>query len=105
MAMPKSFQIMSEETPTIYKGFFDLIDAVKKDSGLDDKTFELVYLAIKAASGQDGIPSVITHAARAKAAGATREEVRGAVLVSLVTNGLQGVSSCLVTALETYDNA
>ncbi|MCL2227211.1 MAG: carboxymuconolactone decarboxylase family protein [Oscillospiraceae bacterium] len=105
MEMPKFFQIMSEETPAVSKGFFDMAGAIQKEGGLDDKTFQLVYIAIKAAGGSDGLGSVVAHTVMAKQAGATREEIRGAILVSLMTNGLQGVVSCLEAALDAYDKA
>jgi len=105
MALPKFFQIMNDETPGVYKAFFDMVSALQGEGGLDEKTFQLVYIAIKATRGADGLGSVIAHTAMAKKAGATREEVRGAILVSLMTDGLQGVGSCLEAALEAYDNA
>ncbi|MCL2391191.1 MAG: carboxymuconolactone decarboxylase family protein [Oscillospiraceae bacterium] len=105
MDLPKFFSIMNDETPTIFKGFFDMAGAIQKDGGLDEKTFQLIYIAIKASQGTDGLGSVVAHTAMAKKAGATREEIRGAVLVSLMTDGLTGVSSCLEAALDAYDNA
>jgi len=105
MTLPKFFRIMNDETPSVFKGFFDMVGAIQKDGGLDEKTFQLIYIAIKAASGSDGLDSVVAHTAMAKKAGATREEIRGAILVSLMTNGLQGVGSCLEAALDAYDKA
>jgi AhpD family alkylhydroperoxidase len=103
MAEKHFFQVLTEETPGINKAFFDLVGAIQKDSGLDEKTFQLVYIGIKAANGEIG--SVVAHAGFAKKAGATREEVRGAVLVSLMTNGVTGIAACLSAALDAYDNA
>ena len=105
MSMPKFFEIMQNETPGVTKGFFDMAGAIQKEGGLDEKTFQLIYIAIKAAGGSDGLGSVIAHTAMAKAAGATREEIRGAILVSLMTDGLTGVASCLEAALDAYDRA
>ena len=101
--MSKFFQIILDETPSVHRAFFDLVGALDKDGGLDEKTFQLVYIGIKAASGVVG--SVAAHAGFAKKVGATREEVRGAVLISMMTNGVDGVASCLEAALEAYDNA
>ena len=103
MAGKHFFQIISEEAPSVHKAFFDLAGALGKDGGLDEKTFQLIYIGIKAAGGV--VSSVVAHAGYAKKAGATREEVRGAVLISLMTNGVDGVASCLEAALEAYDNA
>jgi AhpD family alkylhydroperoxidase len=50
---------------------------IEKFGGLDAKTFQLVYMALQASRG--AVASVSAHAAFAKRAGATREEVRGAI--------------------------
>jgi alkylhydroperoxidase/carboxymuconolactone decarboxylase family protein YurZ len=103
MAEKHFIELLNEEVPDIAKSFFGLADNLTSNAGLDPKTFQLVYIAIKAAACQTG--SVGAHAAFAKQAGATREEVRGAVLVSLMTNGVDGVAACLAAALNGYDNA
>jgi len=36
--------------------------------------------------------------------GASREEIKDAILITLTVCGLKGVSTCLQTALEAYDN-
>ena len=103
MAEKSFFQVLEEEAPSVNGAFFGLAGALEKDGGLDAKTFQLVYLAIKASKGEVG--SVSAHAGFAKKAGATREEVRGAVLVSLMTDGITGVASCLPAAMDSYDKA
>ena len=103
MAEKHFLELLAEEAPSINKAFFDLADELKDNAGLDEKTFQLIYIGIKAAGGETG--SVAAHAGYAKKAGATREEVRGAVLISLMTNGITGVASCLAAALDSYDNA
>ena len=97
------FELLAEETPGLQKVFLDLISTIKSDAGLDEKTFQLVYIGISAHRGETG--SVIAHVGPAKRAGATRDEVRGAVLVSLMTCGVAGIRDCLQAALDTYDNA
>jgi len=103
MAEKDFIQLFAEETPTVSKAFFGFADDLRDNGGLDEKTFQLIYLGIKAAGGETG--SVVAHAAYAKKAGATRNEVRGAVMVSLMTNGVTGIASCLGPALESYDKA
>ena len=103
MAEKHFLELLAEEVPGINRSFFELADNLKNDAGLDEKTFQLVYIGIKAASGESG--SVAAHAGYAKKAGASRNEVRGAVLISLMTNGVDGVASCLAAALNSYDNA
>ena len=103
MAEKHFIELMSEEAPVVSKAFFDLADTLQKDSGLDEKTFQLVYMALKASVGETG--AVAAHAGLAKKAGATREEVLGAVLITLMTNGVHGVSGCFGAAIDGYDNA
>ena len=103
MAEKSFFEVWQEGSPGTSKAFFDLAGAIEKEGGLDAKTFQLVYIAIKASKSEAG--SVAAHAGFAKRAGATRDEVRGAVLVSLMTDGISGVSSCLPAAMEAYDRA
>ena len=103
MAEKTFFDTVKEETPDISNAFFSLVGALEKDCGLDAKTFQLVYIGIRAAGGVVG--AMKGHATLAKKAGATREEVRGAVLISMMTSGVAGISTCLEAALEAYDNA
>ena len=103
MAEKNFFELFAEEAPEISKTFGELVGNIKATSGLDEKTFELVFIGIRAADCS--VNSVAAHTGFAKKAGATREEVRGAILVSMLANGVDGVSACLAAALEAYDNA
>ena len=103
MAEKHFMEILSEEAPVVSKAFFDLAGTLMKDAGLDAKTFQLVYIALKASIGEVG--AVAAHAVEAKKAGAAREEVLGAILITLMTNGVHGVSTCIAAALDSYDNA
>ena len=103
MSEPMFLQVLGKETPEVYSAQRGLFKALEEGSGLDAKTFQLVYLGINAAYGQTG--SVAAHAGLAKKAGATREEVRGAVLVTLITSGARGLAACLEAALDSYDNS
>ena len=103
MAEKHFIEIMEEEAPIVCKAFFDFAGTIKKDAGLDEKTFQLIYIALKASVGETG--AVAAHAGMAKEAGASREEVLGAIFVTLMTNGVHGVSTCLAAALNAYDNA
>ena len=69
-------------------------------SALDAKTSALAYLAVLAALRMEsGVPF---HAAQARRAGATRDEVISAVLVGLPAAGNQ-VVQVLPAALAAYD--
>ena len=102
MAESNFFDVWGNESPETMKAFFDYAGALQTKGGLDEKTFQLIYIALQAQNGAVG--SVAGHTAFAKKAGATREEVRGAVLTTLMF-GINGVADCLTAALQAYDNA
>ncbi len=96
------FMVFKAEAPQVAEAFDGLIQAVSSSGGMDTKTRQLIYVGIKASQG-DAL-AVAAHVPMAKAAGASREEVRDAVLISLTVSGVQGVVHCLVPALEAYEN-
>jgi AhpD family alkylhydroperoxidase len=73
--------------------FMDFAQSLPYQTGLDEKTFQLIYIALQAQNGAVG--SVAAHTGLAKKAGATKEEVVGAVLTTL----LLGITASL-TALR-----
>jgi alkylhydroperoxidase/carboxymuconolactone decarboxylase family protein YurZ len=103
MAEINFFELWGKESPDTMKAFMDFAGKIQDKCGLDEKTFQLVYMAIQASRG--GVGSVAAHAGFAKKAGATKQEVIGAVLVSLMTSGINGVSDCLAAASQGYDNS
>jgi alkylhydroperoxidase/carboxymuconolactone decarboxylase family protein YurZ len=92
-----------KEAPEVAKAFDGLIDALKSTSGLDAKTKQLVYIGIKSSMGDT--TAVYYHVKMAKQLGTTREEIRDTILITLTVCGLKGVTSCLPTAMEAYDQA
>jgi alkylhydroperoxidase/carboxymuconolactone decarboxylase family protein YurZ len=101
MNISSPFAVFQNEAPEVAAAFDNLIKALSSTNGLDAKTRQLIYIGIKASQGDAG--AVTAHVPMAKADGATREEVRDAVLLSLTVSGIKGVVSCLVPALEAYD--
>jgi alkylhydroperoxidase/carboxymuconolactone decarboxylase family protein YurZ len=98
-----SIKTFQKEAPEVAKAFDGLIDALKSTTGLEAKTKQLVYIGIKSALGD--ATSVYYHVIMAKKLGATRDEIKDTVLITLSVCGLKGVTSCLPTALDAYDNA
>ena len=93
--------VFYQEAPKVAKAFDHLIEALKETAGLDAKTKQLIYIGIKAALGDS--TSIRFHVPMAKTLGATREEIRDTILITLSVSGLKGVVSCLPLALEIYD--
>lgn len=103
MIQSNPLQVFYSEAPAVAGAFNTLVQALEDTSGLDDKTKQLVYIGIKAALGD--VTAVYYHVPFAKKAGASREEVKDSILITLTVCGLKGVALCLPTALEVYDNA
>ncbi|NLT14452.1 MAG: carboxymuconolactone decarboxylase family protein [Clostridiales bacterium] len=102
MAEASFFDVWGKESPETMKAFFDYAGVLQTKGGLDEKTFQLIYIALQAQLGNAG--SVAGHTGFAKKAGATREEVIGAVLTTLML-GINGVAACLPAAVQAYDNS
>lgn len=94
-------ETFQKEAPEVAKAFDGLITTLKNTSGLDAKTKQLVYLGIKAALGD--ATAIYFHVQMAKKLGATRDEIKDTILITLSVVGLTGVATCLPVALETYD--
>ena len=96
------FEVFQQEAPEVFEGFNGLIRSLINTKGLDQKTKQLIYIGMKASLGDE--TAVFFHVPMAKQAGATREEVLETILLTLSVCGLKGVNTCLVKALEAYDN-
>ena len=92
--------MFQEEAPEVAQAFNGLIISLVGRKGLDQKTKQLIYIAMKAAMGDDA--AVTAHIPMAKAAGATREEVIDAILMTLTVSGIRGVVHCLPEAVKQY---
>ncbi|HEX5168510.1 MAG TPA: carboxymuconolactone decarboxylase family protein [Cyclobacteriaceae bacterium] len=90
-----------KESPHVSKAFDGLVEAIKNTTGLDAKTKQLIYIGIQAAVGNT--TAVYYHVPMAKKSGASREEIKDAILITLTVCGLKGVTTCLSVALDVYD--
>jgi len=96
------FQLFLDECPRQAAAWMQAVQQLATATALDEKTAALAYLAVLAALRlESGVPF---HVAHAKRAGATREEVLGAVLIGLPAAG-NGVIAALPAALRAYDAA
>jgi len=94
-------ETFAAEAPDVAAAFDRLIDTLVSTDGLDARTKQIAYIAIKAAQGD--ATAVALHVPVAKRLGATRAEVRDAILLTLTTSGLNGVAKCLPAALQASD--
>ncbi|MDX8549927.1 carboxymuconolactone decarboxylase family protein [Methanospirillum sp. J.3.6.1-F.2.7.3] len=94
-------ELFQKEAPEAAAAFNGLIQALIASEGLDQKTKQLIYIAMKTAMGDDR--AVRAHLPMAKGLGATREEILDAVLLTLTVSGISGVLKVLPLIVEMYD--
>ena len=95
-----SFSLFMTETPEVGKAYMDMVMKQSEASALDRKTHELTYISVLAAIRMTG--GLNFHVKSAKELGASRDEVKSAVLVGLPVAGITLVDA-LETALSAYD--
>lgn len=93
--------IFQEEAPEIAAAFNGLVEVLKTSNGLDEKTKNLIYIGIKATLGDT--TAVYFHVQMAKKLGATRDEIKDTILITLTVCGLKGGVTCLPAAMQAYD--
>jgi len=102
--MSKSgYMIFQQESPDVAAAFNKLIETIAKPSALETKTKQLLYIAMKIVT--DDVGAALMHVSFAKKAGASREELRETVLLTLTVVGLKGINTALSAVLEAYDKA
>lgn len=93
-------EIFKNEAPEVAKAFNGLITSLIATKGLDQKTKQLIYIAMKASMGD--VMAVKAHIPMAKQSGATKEEVVDAILMTLTVSGIRGVVTCLPEAVKQF---
>ncbi|MFB3766502.1 MAG: carboxymuconolactone decarboxylase family protein [Methanotrichaceae archaeon] len=101
MKSKNPLEIFQAEAPDVAKAFDDLIKAIVASKGLDEKTKQLIYIAIKASNGD--VSAVNAHIPMAKKLGATKEEVVDAILMTLTVSGIRGIVSCLPEVTKYFE--
>ena len=98
-----TMDLFQKEAPEVAKAFNGLIESIVESKGIDAKTKQLIYIALKAAQGDD--TAIKFHVPMAKQLGATKEEVKDAILMTLTVSGIKGVATCLPDAMSIFDTA
>jgi alkylhydroperoxidase/carboxymuconolactone decarboxylase family protein YurZ len=94
-------EVFQNEAPEVAAAFNGLIKSIVASKGIDEKTKQLIYIAIKASMGDE--MAVKAHVPMAKAAGATKAEVVDAILMTLTVSGIRGVVTCLPGAVKQFE--
>jgi alkylhydroperoxidase/carboxymuconolactone decarboxylase family protein YurZ len=92
------YELFQRECPELAERFNSLVEVQKSLGGLDQRTKQLINIAIQTAIRNPR--GVKNHAIMARAAGATRDEIIGAVVMNLHLTGLVTVLESLPAALE-----
>jgi AhpD family alkylhydroperoxidase len=99
-SMSAAFETFGREAPAHAAAWMEVTQRLGGACALDQRTRDLAYLAVLAATRMEsGIPF---HVQMAKAHGATRDEVVSAILLGLQPAG-HAVIACLPAALAAYD--
>ncbi len=93
MAIPKRYKKFKEEFTAVAEAYEKLGDAVHAAGPLDEKTRALIKLAISTGARLEG--AVHSHTRKALKAGASAEELRHVVMLSLPTIGLPSMMAAL----------
>lgn len=93
MPKPQHFDQLKQRYPEYVEAVEALGETVRKAGPLDEKTCHLVQLAAAATARSEG--AVHSHGRRARAAGASREEIHHTLLLLTSTIGFPAVSAAI----------
>ena len=93
--------VFQKEAPEVASAFNGLISSLVASKGLDPKTKQLIYIAMKASMGDE--MAVKAHVPMAIQLGATKEEVVDAILMTLTISGIRGIVTCLPGAVRQFE--
>ncbi len=96
--LPPVFQAMRDSYPAVWDSQWEMNQQCDQSGPLDERTRELIKVAVLAAAGYE--QSVKGHTAMALAAGATADEVRQAILLLAGPVGIPAVAYALSWAEE-----
>jgi alkylhydroperoxidase/carboxymuconolactone decarboxylase family protein YurZ len=103
MTEKNPYEIFQKECPELAEGFNNLVEVQRLLKGLDLKTKQLINIAIQTSTKNSR--GVKFHAIMAYQAGATKDEIIGAVVMNLHLTGLVTVLECLPAALDGVEEA
>ncbi len=101
--MKNPLETFKQEDLEVQEAYAGLVNTLVDSKRLDPKTKHLVYIAMKVVA--DDANAIKFHVPMAKSVGATRDEIKEVILLSLTVVGLKGVTNYLPQALEIYDNS
>ncbi|MET1250260.1 carboxymuconolactone decarboxylase family protein [Sporolactobacillus sp. STCC-11] len=97
-----TMEFFMTEAPEAAQAFNNLIKSLSESTGLDSKTKQLIYISMKASQGDTAAVTAHTH--MLKKLGASRDELKETILMTLTVSGIKGVAACLEPALNVFDS-
>ncbi|PJF40963.1 MAG: carboxymuconolactone decarboxylase family protein [Phototrophicales bacterium] len=89
--LPKPYKQIREEFPQVAEAYDALGNAIHQAGPLDDKTRQLVKLALSVGAGLEG--ATHAHARRSLEMGITPEEIKHVILLAMTTLGFPATVS------------
>ncbi|MBX3073331.1 carboxymuconolactone decarboxylase family protein [Candidatus Obscuribacterales bacterium] len=102
-SLPSRFLNFQKSYPELFSAYEELGKQATSAGPLDRKQIALVKLGIAAGARMEG--AVHSHCRRALEAGATPDEIRHVVLLTVTTMGFPSMMACLSWADEILDTA
>ena len=99
---PEKYRALKKEYPELFTALETLGECAKQAGPIEGKTAQLIQLAAAAASRSEG--AVHSHTRRALDAGASREEIRHALLLLVSTIGFPHVTAALSWAEDILES-
>lgn len=99
--IPKPFIDFTEKYPKVGQAYAQMGHAVHEAGPLDQKTRELVKLAMSCGAQKEG--AVHSHTRKALEAGCSKEEIRHVVLLLLPTVGMPSMMAAMTWVNDILD--
>jgi len=103
MYLPKKYKNFSSDYPEIVKAYKEMGTLVRESGPLDEKTQNLVKLGIAVGTNSRG--GVMSHTRKALDSGATKEEIKHAVLLALSTTGFPNMIAAMSWVEEVLEKS
>ncbi len=103
MYLPEKYKTFASDYPEIFKAYKEMGTLIRESGPLDEKSQNLVKLGIAVGANSRG--GVMSHTRKALDSGATKEEVKHAVLLALSTTGFPNMIAAMYWVDEVLEKS
>ena len=100
MYLPEKYKNFASDYPEIFKAYKEMGTLVRESGPLDEKSQNMVKLGIAVGANSRG--GVMSHTRKALESGATKEEIKHAVLLALSTTGFPNMIAAMFWVEEVF---